>query len=429
MKNWFIHLFVGFTKLTGGLPAYLFFKPKVLRINKNHTKTPKPCIIVSNHKSLMDFALYLIVFPFRTVHFLIAEVLFNKNPALTFMLKAWGGIKVERETHDFAFVSDAIEVLDKKGTVSIFPEARLPINGKPWPFTTSAAFIATHADVPILPVYTNGRYGLFKRATVCIGEPFFLSQYRQDGLEETQQLQHLTDVLEKKVYELKEHVEKSQYARNKKHRLFRLKTLPMDLARLISLPALLIYRIKRLTPEGTKYTQKVKNGAILAANHTSFSDPFIVGTTFWYRRLYFLVAEVVMKGKLRVAMLKGAGAIRIDRNQADIEAINQSIDKLKQGYLLTVFPQGGINKFDEIDSIKSGAVLMALRANVPIIPMHIHAKKHWYSRQVVVIGKTINPSEYCQKKMPSTGDIKAISQALMEQLNLCKNTNTGREEK
>ncbi len=214
----------------------------------------------------------------------------------------------------------------------------------------------------------------------------------------------------------------------KQHRLFSFKKIPMDIARLISTPVLLIFRVKRLTPTGKKYKQKIKGGAILAANHTSFSDPFIVGATVWYRRLYFLVAEIVMQGKLRVALLKGAGAIRINRQEADIEAINQSVTKLKQGYLLTVFPQGGINKDDDIDTIKSGAVLMALRAGVPIVPMHIHPKKHWYSRQIVVIGETIEPQTYCQKKIPSTADIKAISTALMQQLNHCKNAINQQEE-
>ncbi len=207
MRNWFIHLFVWFTKLTGFLPAYLLFKPKVVHINKKNKKIPKPCIIVSNHKSLMDFALYLIVFPFRTIHFLIAEVLFNKNPAFSFMLRAWGGIKVERELKEFSFVADSIEVLDRKGTVGIFPEGRLPIYGKPWPFTTSTAYIALHTDAPILPVYTDGNYGILKRASVCVGEPFSLSAYQKDGLSQEEQLQHLTRILEEKVYELKDHLE------------------------------------------------------------------------------------------------------------------------------------------------------------------------------------------------------------------------------
>lgn len=420
MKNkWFINLFLFFTKLTGFLPMILFFKPRVFKTTKAKRRLPKGAIMVSNHKSLMDFILYLIVFPFRSVRFLMAEVLYNKGKAFSFMLNSLGGIKVERDAHDFSFISYVIERLEKKDTIGIFPEARLPINGKPWPFTTSTAFISTKIDVPIVPVYTDGHYGLFKRTHVCIGEAFHLSDYIKDGLTESEQLEHLTKVLEEKVYELKDFTEK----RKQHHRLFTFKNISMDLARLVCAVLPPYMRMKRMTPQGEKYKGKIRGGALIAANHTSFADPFIVGVAFWYRRLYFLVAEIVMKGKLRNILLRGIGAIKIDRNAADIESIKKSIDKLKKGYLLSVFPQGGIDRADNIDAIKSGAALLAVRADVPIIPMHILPKKHWYNRRIVVIGNPINPKDFITKKIPSTQDINNISIALMNELTNCKNSN------
>ncbi len=417
MKNkWFINLFLGFTKLTGLIPAYLFFKPRVCRAKK---RLPKSCIIVSNHKSLLDFALYLLIFPFRTIRFLMAEVLYSKGVPFSFLLNSWGGIRVDRDDRDFSFVGETIEVLDNGGTVGIFPEARLPVDGKPLPFTTSTAFIAMHADVPIVPVFTDGNYGLFKRAGVCVGDPFYLTDFCKDGLDEAAQLAHLTEVLRKRVFALEEKL----VAKKTKHLFFNFRQLPMDMARLVCAILIPIFRIKKITPEGDKYTEKIKGGAIIAANHTSFADPFIVGVSFWYRRLYFLVAEIVMQGKLRTWLLRGAGAIKIDRNIADIEAINKSVSKLKAGYLLAIFPQGGIRKEDDVNTIKSGAVLMALRAGVPIVPMHIMSKPHWYTPRTVVVGQPIHPSDYCQKKMPSTADIKNITDALLVELNRCKAAN------
>lgn len=211
MKNkWFINLFVGFVKVTGIIPLLIFFKPKIHKINKKNCKLPKCCILVSNHKSLLDFPLYLTVFPFRTIHFLMAEVLYNKSSFFAWFLNSLGGIRVDRDDKNFSFVSDSIEILDNKGTLGIFPEARLPVNGKPWPFTVSTAFIATHADAPIMPVYTDGNYGITKRANVVIGEPFFLKDLAKEDLNEQEQLQHLTDALEKKVYELKAFLEKGK---------------------------------------------------------------------------------------------------------------------------------------------------------------------------------------------------------------------------
>ncbi len=417
-KKWFINLFLLFTRLTGALPTLLFFKPKVYRAKK---RLPKSCIIVSNHKSLLDFALYLLIFPVRTIRFLMSEALYHNGKFLSFMLDSWGGIMVERDDRDFSFVSKVLEILDKDGTVGIFPEARIPINGKPWPFTTSTAFIAMHCDKPIVPVFTDGNYGIFKRAGVMVGEPFHLTDYMKEGLSEGQQIEHLTEVLRKKVFALEEALKKKKT----EHKLLDIRHFPMDMARLVSSVLMPVLRVRRVTSEGKKYTNKIKGGAIIAANHTSFLDPFIAGITFWYRRMYMLVAEIVMGGRVRSFFLKGVGAIRIDRNAADVEAIDKAISKLRAGYLLTVFPQGGIQKDNSVNDIKSGAVLMAVRAGVPIVPMHILQKKHWYSAQTVVVGNTINPADYCKKKVPSVADIKNITDVLIEELIRCRTAFSG----
>ena len=127
-----------------------------------------------------------------------------------------------------------------------------------------------------------------------------------------------------------------------------------------------------------------------------------------------------MKGKLRSWLLKGVGAIRIDRGQTDINAIRRTVEVLKDGRLVSVFPQGGISSEEEVKTLKAGAVLMALQAEVPIIPMYICPRKHWYSRRVVVIGNAINPKELIAKKFPSTVDIERVSQVLLEEMNRCK---------
>ena len=206
---------------------------------------------------------------------------------------------------------------------------------------------------------------------------------------------------------------------SKKPKLFNIKRFPQDMARLVCVPLILLLRPKRLTPEGEKYKEKLRGGAVLAANHTSMFDPFAVGVTFWYRRIFFFVAEIVMRGKLRPILLKGVGCIKVERSIADVEAIKKAIGILSEGHPLTVFPQGGITEGEEISALKSGAVLMALRANVPIIPMYIRKRKHWYSRLTVIVGKTIYPSEMTTKKIPSTADIEKISEALMQEMNRC----------
>lgn len=207
-NKWIIRFFHGFVKLTGYIPAWIFLKPRVHVAPGGKRRLPKACIVVSNHISLLDFVVYLLIFPFRAMRFLVAEVLYNRNKLLAIFLKLIGSIRVDRDAKTFDFVSDALEALDSGSTVGIFPQGRLPLKGQKFPFTVSTAFIATHTTAPIIPIYTDGNYGLFKRAHVVIGAPLYLQEHCKEGLSEQEQLAHLTKVLEETVYSLKEELKK-----------------------------------------------------------------------------------------------------------------------------------------------------------------------------------------------------------------------------
>lgn len=203
-KNWLVKLCLGFVKLTGLIPAWILLKPRVHLAAGAKRRLPKKCILVSNHISLMDFVLCTLVFPVRTIRFLVAEVLYNRAKLLGIFLYLIGSIRVERDAKAFDFVSHSLEVLDRGGAIGVFPQARLPLKGQKFPFTVSTAFIAMHTDAPIIPVYTDGNYGITKRANMVIGAPIYLQEFCQEGLNEQQQLDHLTKLLEEKVYALKE---------------------------------------------------------------------------------------------------------------------------------------------------------------------------------------------------------------------------------
>ena len=191
-----------------------------------------------------------------------------------------------------------------------------------------------------------------------------------------------------------------------KHKLFDLRKLPMDMARLVYILLLPYYRLRRRTPEGKKYKARLRGGAVIAANHSAFADPFVMGATFWYRRMYWMAAETVVRGKLQGPLLEAAGAIK-------------AVTVLKEGYLLGIFPEGSIQDGDGVQSVKSGCVLLAVQADVPIIPMHIAPRAHWYQRRRVVIGEPIIPKAHFTKKFPTTADLDRAAQLVMEEMSRC----------
>lgn len=203
----------------------------------------------------------------------------------------------------------------------------------------------------------------------------------------------------------------------RKNNIFRF--LPMDMGRIVCSVLPLWYRTKRINIKGEKVKTHLKGGAVIASFHTGFSDPFTVGNCFWYRRLFFLAAKEVMKNKVIEVLLKGMGCIKIDREASDINAIKKCVSVLKEGKLLGIFPQGGIHK-EETDQIKSGAVLIAMQAGVPIIPVYIAKRKNIFKRQIAVIGEAFDPKEHCPKRFPSVNDIAEVSSKLLAEMERCK---------
>lgn len=190
-------------------------------------------------------------------------------------------------------------------------------------------------------------------------------------------------------------------------------------SRLVYLILLVPYRPKLITPEGKRYKGRLKGGAILAANHTTFSDPFVVGAAFWYRAMNFFTADVVMATKTRERLLKAAGSIKVNRSITDIEAVRSAVEVLKKGRLLLIFPEGGVQEVGEVKALKSGAALMALQAGVPIVPLFICYTPRWYNRRKVVVGDPIDPKALCARKIPSTADIANITERLQSEMQRC----------
>ena len=199
--------FQGFVKATGFLPAWLCFRTKIAYEDRDRQsrRIRGAAILVSNHTSVFDYAVYLFVFPFRTLRVQMAEVLFRK-PLLGWFLRRMGGIFVDRNAHDFGFLHRSREILEKGGVVGVFPEGRLPRKGekRPLPFGAGAAYLAlSMPEVPVIPLHTDGSYfSLRRRAHVVIGAPLYGRDLADPEADEKENLERITRALRDKVIQL-----------------------------------------------------------------------------------------------------------------------------------------------------------------------------------------------------------------------------------
>lgn len=200
-----IAFFNAFTKITGWIAQKICFRTKIYYVDKaaQGRRIKGSAIIVSNHTSVFDYAVFLFVFWGRTLRYQMAEVLFGKK-LLAFFLKCMGGIFVDRGSHDFECILKCEKILKKGGVVGIFPEGRIPNDGeeRPLQFQVGAAQLALMTNAPIIPIYTNGSYFSKKRARVIIGKPIYAADLIDEQNDYKTNLQIVTSELRKNIIEL-----------------------------------------------------------------------------------------------------------------------------------------------------------------------------------------------------------------------------------
>lgn len=196
----------------------------------------------------------------------------------------------------------------------------------------------------------------------------------------------------------------------------------MDVGRCVYALMNLWLRTRRVGLDGRPWRGRLRGGSLLACNHNSLTDPLVLGSAFWYRRVGFLAAEAVMQGRLRTALLRGMGCIRIDRRISDLEGLRAAIDSVKAGRCLGVFPEGGVVDEETAHAVKGGAILIALQADAPVLPLYIHRPRRWYGRWTMVVGEALDPRQACGRRFPSVADIERAAGELQARMAACRET-------
>lgn len=132
----------------------------------------------------------------------------------------------------------------------------------------------------------------------------------------------------------------------------------------------LIYVLYRPTVVGRENIPK-EGPLILAGNHTKWVDPETICAIVKKRQVHFLAKIELFKGKT-LPIVKGMGAIPVDRKNHNTGALHYAIESLKAGLCIGIFPEGTINRTDDvIMPFKPGAAKMAVEANATLVPFVI----------------------------------------------------------
>jgi 1-acyl-sn-glycerol-3-phosphate acyltransferase len=121
---------------------------------------------------------------------------------------------------------------------------------------------------------------------------------------------------------------------------------------------------------------------VLAANHISHFDPFIISSVI-RRKIDWMAMTEFFRSPVLGFLLRAVDAFPADRDRGDRKTIRTAIARLKDGRIVGLFPEGGIR--DGVHSLLEGAPLrpgaaaLAHIAGVPIVPCVILGSDRLYS--------------------------------------------------
>jgi len=122
-------------------------------------------------------------------------------------------------------------------------------------------------------------------------------------------------------------------------------------------------------------------GFIIASNHVSYLDPAVLVASS-NKKIYFLTKKEVFKNTFVSFILKNLNAFSVDRRNVDMLAFKKAINILREEKVLGIFPEGTRSSNGELQELKLGAIKIAIKTGVPILPVGIFGTYKIYPRDI-----------------------------------------------
>lgn len=173
------------------------------------------------------------------------------------------------------------------------------------------------------------------------------------------------------------------------------------LARAVLIPFFLLYfRLARLGSEHIPSSGPV----LLAANHRSFLDPFVIGA-LTRRPVYYMAKRELFEHRWQAWLLNALGAFPVDRGHGDDQAMATARAILKRGDCVVIFPEGTRVRPGPLAHPHRGVGRLALQTGAPVVPVAVlgteDVRRGWRIRPRKVSLRCGRPLRFPQAERPT----------------------------
>lgn len=142
---------------------------------------------------------------------------------------------------------------------------------------------------------------------------------------------------------------------------------------------------------------------LLLSNHQSYLDLVLLGTGLGHRHFHSMARRTLFRNRFFAWLISSLNAFEVDQSKGDIRAMRTAIERLEQGNLLLVFPEGSRTPDGKVHRMAPGVMLLVRRARPLIIPAAVEgaydiwpiraARPKLRGRTAVKYGEPIDPDE------------------------------------
>ena len=152
---------------------------------------------------------------------------------------------------------------------------------------------------------------------------------------------------------------------------------------------------------------------LICANHSSMIDPFLIAYSMGPGcQIHYMGKVELFRIPIIASILRGIGIFPVDRQGGGAMAIKGAMKLLKEGEKVGIFPEG-TRVHTEDGEAKTGAVRLAARLGVPIVPVYLPRKKRILRLNRIAIGA---PYMVELDKKAAPEEVEQAAEALMEKI-------------
>lgn len=183
------------------LKTVLFFCFRIKIVGAENIPSEGGIILAVNHRSNLDPVMAGYSCP-RPLTFMAKSELF-KNPVFGKLITSLGAFPVHRGSGDIGAVRSAFSILNSGKAMLIFPEGHRVKDGEKPEAQPGVSMIAQRSQVPVIPVFIEGKYRWMSKIVIHYGKAVDLSEYYGRRIS-SREYHEIADKILNEMYALKE---------------------------------------------------------------------------------------------------------------------------------------------------------------------------------------------------------------------------------